>query len=161
MKHVIALAILVGVLAISTGCGSMPAVAEPTDYQSLEYVRDVKGLKAPAIYDGVKLWIAENFRSAKQVIDLDDRERGILIGNGVLPNVILDSGIVQMPLQASFKMKVEVKDEKMRLTFSQFEIVGRANSTLFKSEAVQIRSRLAAFGDQIVRHLESRKISDF
>ena len=137
------------------------STADASDYANIEYVKDVKGLKAPAIYAGVKLWIAENFRSAKHVIDLEDREHGILIGNGVLPNIMLDTGMVQMPQQASFKMKVEVKDEKMRLTFSQFEIGGRSNSTLYKSETAQIKIRLMTFGDEIVLYLESNKSSDF
>lgn len=139
----------------------MPSLADNSDYASLEYIKEVKGQSSSAIYDGVKLWIAENFKSAKHVIDFEDREHGVLIGNGVLPNIMLDSGLIQMPEQASFKMKVEVKDGKMRLTFTQFEIVGRPNSTLYKSEATQIRSRLTGFGDDIVKYLESKKSADF
>lgn len=138
-----------------------PKVATEADIAPIEYVVPVPGLKAGEIFDGTKLWIAENFRSAKHVIDLEDRGAGLIVGNGILPNVMLKSGFVTMPLEAEFKVKVEIKDGKMRLTFSHFKIASRSSSMLWKQEADQIRPRLAAFGGEIAKYLGAPKNSDF
>ena len=150
--------ILATVLFIS-GCGTIPPAADPSDYAGFDYVTNIEGMKKDVIYEGVKLWIAENFKSAKQVIDLENKEQGIIVCNGVLPNIILDGGMVKMPLEASFKMKVEVKDGKMRLTFSAYQITMRHDTSLYKMEAEQIKAKLSKFGEEIAMYLKTEKKS--
>lgn len=140
----------------------MPPLANASEYEGFNYVTEVEGVKQAELYNGVRLWIAENFKSAKQVIDLENREDGILIGNGVIPNIKFDGGMgIVIPNNASFKMKVEVRDGKIRLTFTQFQIEGRYNSTLFKQEAVQIKAVISRFGDGIAQSLKNKSTKEF
>jgi hypothetical protein len=143
------------------GCMTMPAPADQSDYAGFEYVTNVEGLKKDALYEGVKLWVAENFRSAKQVLDFENKDQGIIICNGVIPNIVLDTGMIKMPQQAAFKMKVEVKDDKMRLSFTQYQIIGRTNDSLFKDEVAQIRAQLSKFGDSIAIYLKNPRDKSF
>ncbi len=144
------------------GCVTLPETASSSERAGFDYVTNIDGIGAAAIYDGVKLWIAENFRSAKQVIDLDDREQRIIVGNGVLSNIIYEGGMgVRLAQQAEFKMKVEVKEGKIRLSFSQYRIVGRMDDSITKSETMQIHSELARFGDQIAQFLKKKKEDAF
>ena len=153
--------LLVAVALFLNGCVTTPAPADQSDYAGFDYVTSVEGVGRDALYDGTKLWIAENFRSAKAVIDFENKEQGIIICNGVLPNIILDTGLVKMPQNASFKMKVEIKDAKMRLSFTQFQIEGRMNASLFKTEVEQMKTRLSTFGVEIARSLSSGRASNF
>ena len=141
------------------GCVTAPAPADQSDYAGFDYVTDINGLKKDAIYEGVELWIAENFKSAKHVIDLENKEQGIIVCNGVISNIILDMGAIKMPLEASFKMKVEVKDGKMRLSFSAYQITMRQNTILYKMEAEQIKAKLSKFGGEIATYLKTEKKS--
>ena len=154
------LALVFGAVSIS-GCASTPRLAQPADYAAVEYVAEVPGLKAPEVYDGLKYWIAENFRSAKQVIDYEDRANGVIIGNGVVPNIILSSGLAQISLNGSFKMKAEAKEGKFRLTFSQFEIVGRTNSVMYTTEIEQMKARLNTLGPSAVDFITHKRKAEF
>jgi len=106
-------ALIIGLLL--SGCINTPAPADQSDYSAFDYVTNIDGFNKDALYDGVELWIAENFKSAKHVIDFENKEQGIIIGNGSVSGIILDGGMVKLPEDASFKMKVEVRDNKIRL----------------------------------------------
>lgn len=161
LKHLIFHAAFASCAISISGCASAVKLAQPSDYTAVEYVAEVPGLSRTEIYDGLKYWIAENFRSAKQVIDYEDRANGVFIGNGVIPNIILSSGLAQIPLNGSFKMKAEAKDGKFRLTFSQFEIIGRTNSVMYTTEIEQMKSRLNASGPSALEFLQHRRKADF
>jgi len=146
------------------GCITVPPEAEPSANKPFDYVTNLEGMKNDAIYDGVKMWIAENFRSAKQVIDLENKEQGVIIGNGAITGLMLNIGTVTFTMTASFKMKVEVKDEKMRLTFFSFEVTDHTfppRPILYQSESDQIKARLTNYGNEIASYLKNRKSSNF
>jgi len=145
----------------TSGCINNPVPAAPSESADFDYVVNLEGFKKEAIYEGVQQWIAENFRSAKHVIEYENKEQGVIIGNGVLSGIILDSGMVQLPETASFTMKVEVRDNKMRLSFSKLQIVGRVNSTFFTFETVEIKRQLMQFGDEIAGYLKKSKDKNF
>ena len=72
------------------------------------------------IYERSKIFIAENFKSAKAVIEYDNKEQGTLIGNG---NVMYPCGNfftcgALKNVRITFQMRIDVKDEKIRITFN-------------------------------------------
>ena len=73
---------ILGVALALNGCAGMQPVAE-TD-RTFERVVEAPGYSKDQIYNSTKIWVAENFRSAKSVIELDSKEDGIIIGNGVI-----------------------------------------------------------------------------
>jgi len=64
------------------------------------------------IYNRSLQFIAENFKSAKAVIEYKDKESGRIIGNGSL---MISDGIMQRP--ASFTMVIDIKEKKYRIIY--------------------------------------------
>ncbi|MDP1586302.1 MAG: DUF4468 domain-containing protein, partial [Prosthecobacter sp.] len=62
------------------GCAGMQEA--PKEQLTFSQVYELPGHTSTQIYDGIRIWISENFRSGKAVTDLADKERGIIIGNG-------------------------------------------------------------------------------
>ncbi len=94
-------------------------------YAPLEMISQIPGLNKNQIYDQSKVFIAENFRSAKAVIDLDNKEQGTLIGNGNIGYPCGNSftcGALRN-WRVHFKMRIDVKDEKVRISFSDLRTV--------------------------------------
>jgi len=79
-----------------------------------EFVVDFPGLQKQQIFDGTLKWIAKNFRSAKAVIEYQDKESGSIIGNGIVP---FNAEGAWVGGNLSFTMKVDTKDEKARIRF--------------------------------------------
>lgn len=82
----------------------------------VQIVKEVSGNKQQ-IFDKSGAWIAETFRSAKAVIEHKDKDAGLIIGNGAVevPGALSFLGD---KTRYSFKLKEEIKDGKIRLTFS-------------------------------------------
>ena len=82
-------------------------------------------LAKPVLFDQTVLWIAESFQSARAVIELKDKEMGVVIGNAASE---VDVGFVSfLPamLPIKFKMRIDVRDNRYRLTFSNVIVGGQ------------------------------------
>ena len=135
------------------GCASqMPAEQAAA---SFEKIVDVPGLSKDSLYDGIKLWVAESFKSAKAVIQLDNKEQGILIGNGSIDGICVDHPVCAKRTMISFKMKIEVKDQKFRISFSELDPVGGYG--LLQGELDEVKPQLLMLGDEISTSLLKRK----
>jgi hypothetical protein len=122
------------------------------------------------IYRQTKIWIAENFRSAKAVTEYDDKEQGTIIGNGNIkyPCAGLDC-VAKHDWSVHFTMRVDTKDEKFRLTFSNLRISWppRVDSLGYHSayegpinlmsNLNVIKPKLLEFGDQIASSITGSK----
>jgi len=67
-------------LIILVGCAGMQQA--PASELEFQRIVEMPGFSKDKIYNATKIWIAENFGSAKAVIEHDDKEGGTLIGNG-------------------------------------------------------------------------------
>ncbi len=94
---------------------SAPGLAQ--DAFVVEVIRDFE-MPRDRLFDTALLWLAESSRSSKSVIDLKDKELGTIIGNGT--STLGIAWGVNVPM--SFKLKIDVKDNKYRLTFSQVQL---------------------------------------
>ena len=87
----------------------------------IQQIVDFKDLKKDAIYAASRQWIATRFKSANSVIQLDDKENGVLIGKGNIDypckGTAWQCGGYTDTL-INFTVKIEAKDEKSRVTFS-------------------------------------------
>ncbi|MGA9363065.1 MAG: DUF4468 domain-containing protein [Bacteroidota bacterium] len=94
--------------------GCMSNKEATNEEMSHEFIVAFPGLQKQKIFDGTLKWIANTFRSAKAVIEYQDKESGSVIGNGIIsmkPEGSAFSGDV------SFTMNVDSKDEKARIRF--------------------------------------------
>ncbi len=101
--------VLIIITLLFTWVDSHAQADEPV---SVEIVKEIQMLKDD-IYNNTLLWMAESFRSSKAVIDLKDRELGTIVGNGVV-DIKIGWGVYT---PARFKLKIDIKDNKYRLTF--------------------------------------------
>lgn len=97
---------------------------EPTDTLSFNYtgIESVDSVAAKVLYSRAKLFVAQTFKSAKHVIQMDDADAGMLVIKGnIVPTI-------KIPLLgkteygfAHFTMKIQVKDGRYKYTLSEFD----------------------------------------
>lgn len=152
-----------------TSCAGM----EPAKESSIESVVDIPGRTKDQIYSSTKIWIAENFHSAKAVIEDDDRAAGRVIGNGLIQYPC--SGISCLGKEdwkIGFTMRVDIKDQKFRITFSNIKLsfppssgtifVPGIDRTVLQGEFDDAKPALLNLGNQLRAAIDQEKSkSDF
>lgn len=117
------------ILAMSlAGCAGMQPV--PETEKTVTKVIETPGQSKEKLYTATRLWFAESFKSSKDVIDLDDKEQGIIIGKGntKFPCQGLDC-VARGDWRLKFTMRVDMKDEKMRVTFNNIGVSWPASAS--------------------------------
>jgi len=117
--------LLAALILTLSGCktlASIPAYDAPPPSRVVE----VPNASASEIYEGSRQWIAENFRSANNVIQYQDTATNTVIGNGIsgsmiCTNFMTDKAYLKPPCTplnttANFTLKIEAKDGRMRLS---------------------------------------------
>lgn len=117
-----------GLLAVSLLLSSITALASDAfnaPSQSFEKVFETPGHTRDQIFTSSKIWVAENFKSAKAVIEYESKEEGTLIGNGLIPFPCKGAFdcLGKGQWKVRFTMRVDMKDDKFRLTFSNIGLV--------------------------------------
>lgn len=110
------LAYMIIVFMLSGCAAAMPVKQEDMTYQK---VVEISGVAKDVIFEKSKQWIAHTFKSAKAVIEYDNREEGVIIGNGSMERPISAVNISGGSL-ISYTMQEDIKDGRVRLTFSRF-----------------------------------------
>jgi hypothetical protein len=102
---------------------AIPLSAE--DDFNVEIIRPAAMQKGP-LFDKTVLWITESFRSSKAVIEVKDREQGIIVGNG---NALmaLGSGFFLTEVPVMFTVRIDMKDNKYRMTFKNVRVMFNDN----------------------------------
>lgn len=102
-------------ILLIAGCASMqqsPDAGKPS-----EYVLAAQGKTKDQIFSITKSWIAETFVSAKDVIDDADPKAGLIIAKGIVPHPCIQAhGCGSNSI--SFTLRVDMKDGKLRMIFS-------------------------------------------
>ena len=120
--------LMLGVLGLGlVGCITIPT---PTDKKMEDVVEviDVPNKTKDQIFEGSKIWIAQSFKSANNVIQYADKETGSIIGKGSIkyPCVgFTDCGAFGND-NVNFTIKIDSKDNKARVNISD---VTRTNLT--------------------------------
>ncbi|MDC7708381.1 DUF4468 domain-containing protein [Vogesella indigofera] len=155
-------------ISLLTGCASMQYEPVSENDRTITTIIEANGLKKEKIFNGTKIWIAENFKSAKQVIEYENKEDGTIIGNGVI-NYPCQGGmdcIVKADWKVPFTVRVDTKDEKFRLTFTNINLSWPAsyNSGILspayngpvhnKYDLDVIKPKLLNFGNEINQSLK-------
>lgn len=144
---------LLAALILIAGAGPASAFFERAteEDKTVQVIHEVPGVSRDNIYASTKLWIAENFRSAKQVIDHEVPADGLLIAKGSIPYPC--SGfecVAKGTWLVSFTMRMDVKDQRFRLQFTNILVLMPEESTPWqKSVYEEIRPKLLAIGEGI------------
>jgi hypothetical protein len=139
------------------GCASVPPGPPVGPYQR---TIEVAGTKDELFIKTMK-WMTKTFQSAKSVIQYQDKEAGIVTGNGRI-----DTNNPVTTVYLDFVLTIEIKDAKARLTFDNLTtstIVGAQTTTrpVYEGPGVQeeIRKRFDPLVASYIREMSFN--SDF
>ena len=131
-------------LAFASGilAQNLNVVEKVATFPKYQGVVTMEGVSKDDIYYAMKLWVSETFRSAQNVIQLDDAVNGVLLLKG---NFVL--AYAGFPMRNYVTLKYEAKDGKFRYT---------ADITHIVSDAPGGKSQIAFF----MKNLEKQKSKD-
>jgi len=105
-----------------TAPAAQPA-AYPTDAATgrLDYTEavPVEGVSKADLFTRAKVWLAGSFKSAKDVVQTEDKDAGIMVGKGY-STISLTMGRVTVPAKLFYTLKMNFKDGKYKYEFSDF-----------------------------------------
>jgi hypothetical protein len=151
-----------------SGCAGLAPVSE-TDL-TFDRVVDAPGFTKDQIFEASKIWIAQNFRSAKAVLEYENKQDGKIIGNGSIKYPC--SGVDCLgkgDWNALFTMQVDTKDQKFKMTFTNLRVSwppsysfgsiqsGHEGQIRTQGDLDAIKPALLKFGDQILESLKKSK----
>lgn len=126
MKKLLLIGFL-GVGAVLSGCVALPT---PTDkkMEDITEVIEVPAKSKEQIFEDSKIWIAQSFKSANNVIQYVDRDTGSIVGKGSIQypcDGFIDCGAFGND-RVNFTIKIDTKNNKARVVISD---VTRTNLT--------------------------------
>ena len=86
--------------------------ADPAEFDKLVAINEVD-LTKDKIFDRAREWLARNYSSSKEVIELADKENGKIIGKVMKSQMY--SGMIQTYIH--YTILLEIKEKKFRLKF--------------------------------------------
>lgn len=101
----------------------VPGLTVNSQSYQFDIIEEVPGKNQAQLYKSAKLAVTELFKSAKDVIQLDDQESGTLVLNGNMeysyskPNFTCNK---TTDGRVDFTLKILTKDDKYRLIFEEF-----------------------------------------
>jgi hypothetical protein len=114
-QSLIRMVIISGIFVFTIGCASMTdsavRVSIESDEQTLDFI-DTFDISKGQIYDRTLSWVTQIFVSSKDVIDLKDREAGI-----ISINALLDVPVALTSYPCRYSLQIRVKDGKSKMTF--------------------------------------------
>jgi hypothetical protein len=96
------------------------------------------------LYSKSKMFISEMFKSANDVIQLDDKENGVILVKGVIKESF-NYSMQTLDYYFSFTMKIYVKDNKYRVVISDVY----NSSAPYKYNKLLINNYRGAFNDNL------------
>lgn len=118
---------LCGFGLVVSGCMTMPT---PTDKKMDDLIEiiDVPNKTKVQIFEDSRIWIAQSFKSANNVIQYADKDTGSIVGKGNIAypcDGFVDCGAFGKD-KINFTIKIDSKDNKARVTISD---ITRTNLT--------------------------------
>jgi hypothetical protein len=159
-------------LAILSGCTGLAGLEEaPESEKTFERIVDAPGFSKDKIFESTKIWVAQNFRSAKAVMEYENKEAGRIIGNGVIDYPCSGMECLgKSNWKVLFTMQVDIKEQKFKLTFTNLVLSvpptyngtfgvqsGFERPVWQKGDFNSIRPVLLKFGDRLAASIQNTK----
>lgn len=99
---------------------SLPVVLSAQERLSFDKVINTEGVDKQSLYVGVKEWFGMNFKSAKSVIEVDDKDAALIIGNS---NVEYGKSNILYACYTGwlkFSIKIQCRDGRFRVELTNF-----------------------------------------
>ncbi len=112
---------VISVIIALMGCTSTHPVKQ--EDKSFDKVVEVSGFTKDQIYVASKLWLAQQFATTKDIIEIDNQEVGILLSNGSTTYPCDKTVcIATASWRVKFAMRIDMKDDKFKMSFSNINL---------------------------------------
>jgi hypothetical protein len=137
-------------LLCTAACG--PLEIKPN--QEVDYIKiiDVNGKNKSTIFPLVEQWFSETYNSSKSVINFKDPETGVIIGR-VITRADVGLGVAN---NVYYNIKVEVKDEKIRLTGNGFNWVQGGSPIIYQATLKDIHQTFNVLNKSLSEFLNKK-----
>lgn len=160
--------IVLGIGFILVGCATLPPI--PPEKSNYEKVYTTSLPKNVVFSKGLE-WIAKTFKSAKAVIEFQDKDAGKIIGNGIT-NILVGPMRVSIPIY--FTMTLEAKEGKYRMVFDNVQRGDNVNAmnqalggnrpdewvpgSFYRAEEIKLAHlKLQSFCDDFQKYLNAKQ----
>lgn len=92
---------------------SIPTKDAETIY--VDTIYKIDSVSKSELYSRAKIWLSDYFKSSKAVIDLDDKDNGILICKGMHEIVVLTPLKIEFTTRCYSTIRISLKDNKTRI----------------------------------------------
>lgn len=111
------------------------SVATPVPLTEVSEVVQIEKMSKKQIYDSAKVWVVKSFKSSKSVIEYEDAASGIIMGKGNMPYPCSGfSCLMYEDYKIFFTIRIDTKDNKARITFSDLMMRIPENSLMAASD---------------------------
>jgi len=116
-------------------------------------VVNAEGKSKDQIFNSAKFWFTENFRSSKSVLEIDDREMGVLSGRAWSSVTMIDDGLTDF--RGWYQIIIEVKDGRYRYQIKDIEFESMKTTTSDRIQANVYLDRKILYGSNGEMNLKS------
>lgn len=118
MKNAMVYALLIVTIYLVGCAGQKQATKEEMNH---EFILSLPGVQKQQAFEKTLKWIANTFRSAKAVIEYQDKETGAIVGNGMAKMKV--EATISVEVDIAFTMNIDIRDEKARIRFVNLEYI--------------------------------------
>ena len=114
MKNVL----LLGFVALLVGCATIPIITYPPESRIISVDRNKDEL-----FKRSMIWMAKTFRSSRAVIEYQDKEYGVIVGNGyshIVLEPIDDWGYTEY-YKMAYTLIIEAQDNRVRIIMDNID----------------------------------------
>ncbi|WP_372751610.1 DUF4468 domain-containing protein [Labilibaculum sp.] len=122
-------------------------------------VVEISGKNKSQLYSSAREWFAETFKSAEDVLQMDDSIAGKLIGKG-MGDITVKSGMVPVSFNYDFTVKVFIKEGKYKYIIQDIAVISEGIRTNYEDyeaakEKFKNKKKRVAFFDEILNSIDS------
>ncbi len=136
--------VMLAALLAAAGCAVGPErkPAKPEDL-TIREVWQVPGLTRDQLFDAANRWVRTGFDDDVDIIQYANRRKGIVVGKTFIPYQRPNPVGLREKYDLRFTLVVEVKDGKVRTTFTDLYLFSLSGTgTIYDSDVKIIRNRL-------------------
>ena len=155
MKKICLLISILSIISCASATKTDPALLN----KPFSYVYEFK-LSKDQIYDRSLVWFAEQFISSNDVLQLKDKPNGKIIGRGAGEFVY-----TLFPRKYLYSVRVDIKDNKARLTFDNYQPVKNGEtvgiSLEWKEAYTSVKSNFDTLAENYKKTILQENNTDF
>ena len=132
-------------------CASTYGGKVTPDQLEFQKIYDIKDVGATEIFDRTVEWLAKTFVDSREVIELKDRERGKIIGNGI----VKFKDVVNIS-NCKYMVTIDIQKGRFRITFSNYLWIGTSLGDIAldkKYHVDQVNSSFLILSDDLYNYI--------